>query len=532
MGYYPHGKPGHYAYTTHFVEEFGGKTAYLAEANTKYPGLGGDANRSVITKALWNLKVLIEGARAAELAFIRDTGINIEDPSNSRNIFETINLILNSKQTFERGMNYMRRLAGMTEKDEVEGRSQTFREVTSFFASYLEKAIKEEMHGKGPAAIAKMDKNQVEQLINNIITNALNKTYTNVQDFIGPNGEIRGKFGKNPRYDKETEEARQAISDMLKIINKLGEKGAFKDFGYLFGMKTEDLMKNNNTGLKKLKKKKFNNAQVKSNYSGNALELITSLVAAEIGNINIRNPNLTITGMHTGQLNQMKADTLLFVGKANINPGDYLELIDSKSFNGSVRRQNVDALPKYLNKLENSVQHVIAISDKNYSIKSSFNGINAQEKMDLSNVGSMLNDFGVDQTTELINYLANCGDFMVQGRVEDEVRTNLQSYIGYFLFDNLQIEINGSSRVNVVNLMNVSGMYIPLSIYLQGVYDSIQDAASNPSSLVSVTVSLGGPTAQSVWTAETWEKFREEHETQSFISYRILKGIADFITKI
>ena len=119
---------------------------------------------------------------------------------------------------------------------------------------------------------------------------------------------------------------------------------------------------------------------------------------------------------------------------------------------------------------------------------------------------------------------------MVQGRVEDAVRTELQSYIGYFLFDNLQIEINGSSRVNVVNLMNVSGMYIPLSVYLEGVYNAIQDAASNPSSLVSVSISLGGPTVQNEWTPQTWGEFREEHETDSFIRYKILKGIADFIS--
>ena len=80
--------------------------------------------------------------------------------------------------------------------------------------------------------------------------------------------------------------------------------------------------------------------------------------------------------------------------------------------------------------------------------------------------------------------------------------------------------------------MNVSGIYIPLSVYLEGVYNAIQDAATTPSSLVSVSISLGGPTEQSVWTQDTWEKFREEHETQSFISYKILKNIAEFITNL
>ena len=83
---------------------------------------------------------------------------------------------------------------------------------------------------------------------------------------------------------------------------------------------------------------------------------------------------------------------------------------------------------------------------------------------------------------------------------------------------------------NVVNLLNVSGIYIPLSTYLEGIYNSIKDAISNPSSFVSVSISLGGETEQSVWTAATWGAFRQSHETQSFISYRILKNIADFIS--
>lgn len=528
MGFYPHGKPAFYAYTKHFVQEFGGKTAYLAEANTKYPGLDGDSNRSVVVKALWNLRALIDSARAAELAFINDTGININDPNNAGDIFRTINLILNSKQTFERGLQYMKSLQG-AKKDE---KDKMYRDVSRYFSTYFSQIIKEEFKNFNKSQLLTMTKSDIEALTNKIITNALVRTYERVQDFVGPNGEIRGKFGTY-HQTRKGETQQQALTDMISVIQRLGDSGAFSQFGYLFDMNIDKLMENNNQELIKLKTKKYNNAQVESNYGGNALELITSLVAAEIGNINIQNSGLTIKGVHTGQANQMKADTLLFVGRGTINTDDYLEYVDTETFGNRIRMQNVDALGRYLNQLENNVEHVIAISDKNYSITSHFDGINAQEKMNLQNAGLLLSQFGVDQIPDLINYLANCGaDTMVQGKVADAVRTELQSYIGYFLFDNLRIEINGSPKVNVVNLMNVSGIYIPLSVYLEGVYNAIQDAASNPSSLVSVTISLGGPTVQSEWTPQTWGEFREEHETESFISYRILRGIADFITSL
>lgn len=526
--FYPHGKPGWYSYTEWFTV-VGHDTARKSENNTKYPGLNSDNGRGVIVKALWNLRALIEGARAAELAFIADTDININDPNNARDIFRTINLILNSKQTFERGLQYMKNLANSTNVQ----KDQMYRDVSRYFAYYLDVAIKKEMNKliKQNKNIVTMNAAQIEALINNIISNALIESYKKVKDFVKPNGEIRGKFGKYARANKKQQEQEvQAVTDMIDIIKQLKSKGAFGQFGYLFDLDATSLNDRYNQSLLNLKQNSYHDAQVDSRYGGNALELITSMVATEIGKIHVQNAGLTIVGQHTGQSNNMKADTLLFVGKGTINPDNYLEYIDKDTFGNRIRMQNVDALSKYLDKLQNNVQHVIAISDKNYSITSSFDGIEAQSKMNLQNVGLLLNQFGVDHIPELINYLANCGAGMVQGTVNEAIRTELQSLIGYFLFDNLHIEINGSSKVNVVNLMNVSGMYIPLSVYLEGLYNSIQDAASNPSSLVSVSISLGGPTEQPVWTAATWGEFRERHETESFISYKILRGIADFIS--
>ena len=527
--FYPHGKPGFYAYTQYFVDEFGGKTGHLAISNTQYPGLNADAGKSVIVKALWNLQALIQGARAAELAFIADTDININDPNSASEIFRSMNLIFNSKQTFQRGLDYMRSLANPANKGE---KDKMYRDVSRYFASYFDKMLHKNIDKLKQPDILSMNKSDVEQLINNIITESLVETYTNVQDFIGPNGEIRGKFGQYHQPGQNEQEV-QAITDMINIIQQLGDSGAFRQFGYLFDLKTEDLMKNNNQGLINLQKQTYNKAKVDTKYGGNALELITTMIATEIGKIHIENEGLTIVGRHTGQSNEMKADTLLFVGKGTINTDDYLKYVDKKTFGDSVRMQNIDALGRYLDKLENNIKHVIAISDKNYSITANFGGVSAQEKMNLQNAGLMLGQFGVDQVPELITYLANCGASMVQGQVADAVRTELQSYIGYFLFDNLHIEVSGSApKVNVVNLINVSGLYIPLSVYLEGIYNSIQDIASSPSSLVSVSISLGGPTEQSVWTAATWGEFREEHETESFISYRILKDIAHFITNL
>lgn len=537
MGFYPHGKPEYFSYTEHFLE-VGHDIEGAARTNTAYPGLGSET-RTITSNALANLQILIDSARAAETAFISDTGLNLNDPNSAKEIFTIMNTIFNSKDTFDRGMNYMKRLAEVGRTKEKE---HTYREVSSYFSTYLRQLIKAKLNSKRLAKqIVTMTPDQVKNLVNEVIGDALIKAYTKVEDFIGPDGQIRGKFGnsgKGKAAPKVDEQAQQAVSDMIDIIKDLQSKGAFRDFGYLFDLDKDTFMGTNdkaNRGYKLKKGMKYNKTEVQSNYQGNALEFITTVFASAIGNTNIQNENLTITGMHTGQMNQMKADTLLFVAEGPINPQDYLDFIDKTGENkGSVRLQNVDAMQKYLNNLESNLKHVIAISDKNYSIKADFDGVNAQEKMTLQNAGYMLDRFGVPNVVPLIHYLANCGADMVQGAtVDSEIRTSLQSYIGYFLFDHLQIDVGGpnTSGPNVVNMINVSGLYIPLSVYLEGLYKAIEGSLfNNPSSLVTVSISLGGPTEESNWTVANWYKFRERHETESYISYRILKGIADFIT--
>ncbi len=525
--FYPHGKPAYYSYTRHFLD-VGNDDTGQAIANTQYPGMG-SMGHAITVKALMNLKEIINAARAAELAFLRDTGINLDNP-NASNIFRSMNEIFNSRQTFERGLQYMKSIANSGKGMQKE---KMYRDVSRYFGTYLKQTLKTELTGLTGPRILKLTPGQIQSLINQIIGNALVKTYEAVRDFIDKDGSIRGKLGssgKGKAAPTATEKEIQAINDMIAVIKKLQGLKAFGKYGHLFDLDMNSLaqMATRKTKEVRINKKKYNSARVDSNFGGNILELITSTIAAEIGNMHVANQGLTITGVHTGQMNQMKADTMLFVGKGEINPRDYLQYVN-EGFN-SVRMQNIDAMAKYLKDLEANLKHVIMISDKNYSITANFGGINAQEKMDLRSAGMMLSQFGVGDVTHLIDYLANCGDGMVQGSVNGEIRTELQALIGYFLFDHLQIQVNGSRPgPNVVNLLNVSGMYIPLSTYLEGLYNSIQNAAANPSSFVSVSISLGGDTEQSEWSAGSWADFRVSHETQSFISYRILKGIAEFI---
>lgn len=547
--FYPSGKPDIYSYTAKFMT-VGNDTEKKAEINTRYPGLPDPDSpknfTAIYNQAIENLGYLIQGAREAELKFLEDTGIKITDANSATEVFTNINLILNSKDTFERALQYMDTLA--THKGDKE---RTYRDVSRYFGSYLEKAVAEVMKGpKGTgirsSQLLKMSQSDIEQIINDIIGEALTLSYERVKDFIDGDGNIRGKSGKNARPKDEQEV--QAVNDMIEIVEKLRAKQAFGQFGELFNLNKENLLRwrdqNDSFSFKRANDNKYNNARVDSNYGGNALEIITSMVATELGNMNIQTNTsggqLHIVGQHTGQKNQMKADTLLFIGKGTINPGDYIQYVD-KNASDSVRVQNVSAMKKYLDSLNNNISHIIAISDKNYSIKADFNGVSAQEKMNLEDVGELLSEFGVGDFKELINYLANCGANMVHESIHDDIRTKLQTYVGYFLFDHLEVQgdLTGAKQ-NVVNLINVSGMYIPLSVYLQGIKEKLMEALEDLkhknqiAQMVSLTITLpeANEDVDTQWTEKLWKDYREERETNSYIEYRVLRGIAEFINNI
>ena len=153
--------------------------------------------------------------------------------------------------------------------------------------------------------------------------------------------------------------------------------------------------------------------------------------------------------------------------------------------------------------------------------------------MSLQNAHSMLSLFGVSGIDGLINYLANCGTGMIQGEeATTQVRLTLASYIAYFLFDHIQIrgQISGP---NVVNILNISGNYVPLSVFLEGVYKSLELRLNNHRGLnylVKVELEFGGSSPSSIWSEASWKEFREGREQKSYISYHIMMDIADFIT--
>lgn len=525
--FYPHGGPGKFAYTSAFGSALNREqTAAEAKNNTMYPGLTDPTTHKF--NILYNLKTLMDSARRAELDFLAYTGINITSKEVAKAIFENFNLILSSEQLFNRNLEILKNMS--------EGnKTAKLIDPTKYFHSYLNQAIRTYAIDKN-FNIFNAPAKQLEKLLDKIMGDALENTYKKCLEVIDEQGNRRILDGNNKKQSNE--QYTNDFKEMIDIIHKLKNTGIFGKFAYLFNLSdTLYDLADPNTGII-INKPSY--TKYSTDQGGKPLEIITSAIAPEIARIHLVNNSpggtIVISGEHTGDksYNQQKGDTIIAFAKAQVNLKDMQPYFQSQT-DKSDRVKNIKALDEYLSTVGDAIEHLLVISDKNYTISANWGGATAQEKMTLENTKTMLSVFGVSGIANLINFLANCGPDMIQGEEHiAEIRKTLTSYIAYFLFDHLEIK-GYSSGPNVVNIINLSGTYIPLSVFLEGVYESLSlrlNGQRGYDYLVKVEIDLGGTEPDSIWTLGNWMDFRRGREQKSFLEYHVLMDAADFITKI
>lgn len=523
--FYPHKGPSKYAYTTAFYD-FRRQTGEAAKANTNYSSIAVHAGNKF--EILSNLKLLIDGARNAEVAFLTDTGIDLSQGINAKIIFENFNLILNSEELFNRNLALLKEIA--------QNETGSFRDPSKYFFSYLSKYIKE--YGIAQKInTRKLVGPQLKKFANEVIGRALEDTYRDFKEAVDGSGKSRQLNGNSKL--KNNEKYRGMYTEMADMIQKLRRLGVFGKYASLFKIDSLAEEAANTTGqiVRKphLTINSFDNG-------GTPLEIVSSEVTSRIAQMHSTTSSggstLIITGALTGgdKFNKQKGDSMIAYATSKINFNQMAKFFPTNGSKGSTRVQNIQALREYLQTVGNRIKHLLVISDKSYHIHANWRGVHAQEPMSLANAQAMLEQFGVPEVEALINYLANCGSGMIQGDVNAQVRTTLASYIAYFLFDHVEISGINNIGTNVVNIINLNNTYIPLSVYLQGVYDSLNANLNNldqsASTLVNVTVSLGGIAPTTPWTPAAWQGFREGREQNSFINYRITQDIAAYITNL
>lgn len=184
----------------------------------------------------------------------------------------------------------------------------------------------------------------------------------------------------------------------------------------------------------------------------------------------------------------MKADNIITY---NIDV-DFSEIFKNTEKNASVRARSVDRLQNLFNQVGTQGGYIVEISDKNYSLTSKAfaekKGFAAQTGFKLEHLDTLLRKVGAVSDIEALMFvLANTDAELVGGPDADTACRFIATYIGYFLFDDLQIdEMMPGLSTQAIHLFNLDGVYIPLSVFLRAAYDAFTKM-QNATQYVNVT---------------------------------------------
>lgn len=527
-GYYPYGGPSKFSYTQDFKEKFQstGAKAYL---NVNLKGFfGANINSSSGIRALANLKEQYLRAREAENRFIAEHNLLINGKVSNgswKDIITAINEFYSTKEVFERNIQIIK------QRDENGG---AYANALRYLPTYIEDAAEEIFKNR------RWTKMRPDTLMYKILHDGLERMIKMTDSQLEDNTIKIGRRGKEPKG-----KALQAYQSMKYLVDILGDR-----------------------------KNPFAQLLAKSlNLQSYTQELIDTFATGTSATIKV--PEIKVSTTGTGTIAEMSSaasiqyfmdalSSVLGIGPKGFKVdvlthnlgaiGDMIfnDMQGSSARDESKRVNAVNEFVKAYNKLAQQLTdahgEIVQISNKNYIINSDFknkyHGFTAQGDTTLKNFQafmSVLPNTGIN-LDELIDYLANVGEYqdgesMIIPSPDMNILSGIATQIAYFLFDDIDIQMPEQlSNINRVYIMELSGVYVPLSIVLEGVYNgllqTVDSITAEAQADVSVEVTGGGDTAELPWDSEeVFERFRQGRIDKTKISFHFLSNFTEFITK-
>lgn len=541
---YPHGGPNEYSYTSGF-RDFRETTAEEAVSNLVQPALKFSdviQNPQIMT----NLEEVIAKARQQELTYLNNHGFKLDIYADWSMLIRGVNEILSTQEIFERNIQLLKQYNDTQDKT-----TKDYRDVTSLFGDYIKTAANQ-LIPKIEGHVADMTEQDFTNLTEQVIKLALKNMFSET-DYIDSDGNIRTRVKKS---DRATMQALQAYGSLLQYIDKIANLKFLEDTSRILHLKDffiktqnaylynqENELKRGQKGYKRqpsiyLKKQK-------GAMSGTVGETLRTQVRAALGGYSQKiEGDLIDMSLQIGQGNA-KADR--FEGRLTLTETDAtvnLNLAgDSSGENSSKVVNSIENLESLMKQLDaaGAKGEMVLISDKTYLINQNFKigwdegengGFSAQDATTLSNIGDILEKIKSPiDPTDLIDYLSNCGDNMLLGNQQEDVMQALATQIGAFLFNSVHIDFYIPTNINMVHILYLSGVYVPLSIVLEGIQKALYGALANFSvqSFVTVDFKNGGTTPERWKTEKQWIDFRQDRIDETKLKIRFLEDFAQFI---
>ena len=538
--FFPSHAPIWWSYTDDFASDRPGFQKVGDIVRTKLNGEKADFHKNAWDnpEIINNIQVIYDAAVREEQAFIAKYQLNIGE-GGWGDLIKAFTILFTSEAAFNRNLQLLNQVK--------EGDTAIYHNFTALLSSYVQSAARD-IIWKRKDQLTKITIDKIlPQLNDEIIEQALTNMFK-MTDLQLKNGYIETN-SDNQKKMPGTEI--HAFQDLLNKIN-LFMNTPFKqlvidDLGL-----TSDFLKDTLGVLKRRKtypstKKGDKLPVLKSsikdgNIRGSVQEHFEAIFGSEVGKQldNMVIGHSSFLSMEIG-VKGIKPDvaihnlTTTAAGKVPNLSSLYSNIGDDSS-----KRVNaINNAEDFFNKVKQCKGDIIFVSDKNYQIKANdFGGYLAQGNIKLRNLEALLTKVKYPgDFTALLNYLSNSGKGMLLGSGNTgQILSGVATQIGHFLFDDLTITgpIAGGN-VNRVHLLNLSGFYVPLSVYMGAILKEAKSTERQMSKLVNTKFvgkgelvtprGKGWPKGKS-----EFDTFREHRIQDSYLEIHFMKGVADFIT--
>lgn len=554
-GFYPSGGPPEYSYTTGFKNNkyTHQSTWNSAEANIK-------AEKNLLSKtissggragaAIVELNRMIGIARSAEQQFLTSHGF--KNPGNNWNrLITDINKILSTEEVFRRNVTILKQFNdNMNDKGKVN--TKRYEDITTYFKDKLEDAIYD---------CLTID---VNASLQDILINATKGAVEKMQDVADTlikdeEGNYLGRGTYNPGIKNE-HLALRAFGELFQVIQVVQGSEFLTDISKLFDLENyiekarQSILegKVNKSGKNKRAKIKYKGSQ--SGGKGSISEIVYAEIARGLpgaNNNSIQWSTVERTGPADYKVDRYQATTTVSYNQA-------IDTVKNNGINyhGSMRAPGIASMEELYKNLTDAQGDIVLISDKNYLIDKGFiegrvygkgenkvqklGGFSAQNESSINALAGLfgalhISIFDIDALT---NYLANIGENMIETQVDNQILKAISAQIGNFLFDDLSFDAGMiPSGVNIIHVFQLSGIYVPLSIILEGVrkgLDSLSKVKAESFVEVRFRASNDKPDSWS-WRMtsdeqeKVWEDFRNTKLLNNKLEISFLRDFAAVI---
>ena len=476
-----------------------------------------------------NIETILNAAKREEAAFIAKYHLNI-DPNDWGSLIKGFTILFSSEAAFKRNAQLLSQVKS--------GESSIYHNFTAYLSSYVQTAARDVIDRQKTTLTRESLNTALPRLTDNIIELALKRMFQ-MTDLQLKGGYIETNSKKQQKLEGTEIQAFQFLLNKIhEFMNSDFKELVKQDLGLTeqFLQDTLNVKKNNITpGNKRKKLPLLKSSITNGNVRGSAQEHFENVFASLVGQeLNMRiNSGKTWINIETGYRGA-KTDVLLHNLQATAKGyiPDIEQLYSTAGEDKSKRVNAINNSEKFFQNLHNAYGEIVFVSDKNYQIKQNFNGYSAQGDISLENLKSLLNKVHYPgDVDKLYGYLSNCGSDMLLGiGKSSEVLRGVATYIGHFLFDDLTItgDLGG---VNRVHLLNLSGFYMPLSVYLGAVLNAARSSEEDVSKYASAHFyGKGSPPQEKGWSGSgDFDKFRQTRLEESRVEIKFMSNIADFI---